>query len=44
VSLGVGSEIEGCAWGDDYLIVGQRTNTYTYKKIEFSEVTHELNN
>ena len=44
VSLGAGSEIEGCAWGDDYRIVGQRTNTYTYKKIEFAETSNELNN
>lgn len=39
VSLGAGAETEGCAWTDDYLVVGQRVNTYSYKKIEFAEVT-----
>lgn len=39
VSLGAGAETEGCAWTDDYLVVGQRVNTYSYKKIEFAEAT-----
>lgn len=31
-------ETEGCGWfNDDYLIVGQKINTYSYKKIEFAE-------
>lgn len=29
------AEVEGCAWYGEYLIVGQRVNTYTYKKVIF---------
>lgn len=40
ISLGQGNEIEGCGWVDnDYMIVGQKINYLTYKKIEFNEVT-----
>lgn len=37
LSQGGTQETEGCAWvGNDYLLVGQRVNTYTYKKITFA--------
>lgn len=37
ISLGTGGEVEGCAWvGDEYLIVGQKISTYSYRKIVFS--------
>lgn len=40
-------ELEGCAWVDNggYLLIGQKTNTYDYKKMEFEttimEESHE---
>lgn len=39
ISIGVGYEIEGCAWVDDeYMIVGQNPSGMTYKKVEFAEL------
>ena len=37
VSIG-GVEIEGCAWVDDYLIVGQNPSNIAYKKVTFAEL------
>lgn len=37
IPIDTNQEIEGCAWvDDDYLVVGQKVNTYSYKKIEFA--------
>lgn len=39
ISLGASPETEGCDWYyDEYLIVGQKISTYTYRKIEFAEL------
>lgn len=39
ITLGRGNETEGCAWiSADSMIVGQKNNTYTYRKIQFDMV------
>lgn len=40
LSVTPNAELEGCAWVDrgNYLLIGQKTNTYDYRKVEFAEV------